>query len=91
MGGGIAEVVQEITAGGDVGSIDFIFLRSLVDGVAWVGNLFVGRDITFVDPVKDIHSGNITISLEKSSEFVDTGGVPAVANFFDGVADEFFP
>ena len=41
MGGGIAEIVQEVTAGGDAGMVDFIFFRASVDGVAWVGNFLL--------------------------------------------------
>ena len=91
MSGGIAKIVQEVSADGDACTVDFIFFRALVYGVAWAGNFFVGGDLAFLDPVKYNNSIKVTVSLEKPRKFVYAGGVPAGANFLDGVADKVFP
>ena len=52
MGGGIAKIVQEVSAGGDACTVDFIFLRPSIYCVAWLGNFFPAG-ANFLDGVVD--------------------------------------
>ena len=68
----IAIIFQKVAAASDPGAVSFSFLRSDVDGVARVGDAFVGWNCFFMDPFQDIEALNVVRgeSLEQSSHFV---------------------
>ena len=68
----IAIIVQKVAAASDAGAVGFSLLRSDVNGVARVGDAFVGRNRFFVDPFQYIEARNVVRgeSLEQTSHFV---------------------
>ena len=68
----IAIIVQKVAAASDAGAVGFSLLRSDVNGVARVGDAFVGWNCFFVDLFQHIEALNVVRgeSLEQTSHFV---------------------
>lgn len=89
----IAIIVQQVAAASDAGAVGFSFLRPYVDGVARVGDAFVGGNGVFLDPFQHIDALNVVRgeSLEQSAHFVFARCSPSmscgVVNMVDKVPE----
>ena len=75
----IAIIIQKVAAASDAGAVGFSLLRLDVDGVARVGDAFVGQNSVFLVPFEYIEAFNVVMgkSLEQSAHFVFTGCSPS--------------